>query len=68
MEESNKGIHPMKIIITDLSSPHPEFVEVLAQRQGPDHWLMLHTLFMDPFDEYFTADVFSLAREMLSPS
>lgn len=60
----------MQIIITDHYNKTPqdsEFEEVLARRQGQDDWLMVHTLFMDPFDEYFTSDVFNLVREMVAP-
>jgi hypothetical protein len=60
----------VQITITDhynRTSEGAALDEVLARSEGPDHWQMLHTLFMDAFDEYFTSDVFRLIREMVAP-
>ena len=60
----------MKIIITDHYSrteKQAEYDAVVAVPIKLDHWAMFFKCNGQQFDEYFTADVFDLVREMVSP-
>jgi hypothetical protein len=55
----------MRIFITDQAHQRSE---VCATLVADDHWVMTHTAFDHIFDEYFTSDVFDLARDILAPA